>query len=151
MANKEAYFSTFISALTVVGMVGGTIIGTNISHNIANKDDLKKIISDASMIENNNLSELKEYFNAGSHKIGFTYVTPESSIEEPEIIIPEGYEVVSKKVSRIKINGNKYNQTKIVCINNVDVIAYGIYDVEDNEIRFLEPGTPVDTMKLVKK
>ena len=48
----------------------------------------------------------------------------------------------------MKIDGKKYNQTKIICVNSVDVVAMGSYDAEANEIRFIEPGKPVDTIKL---
>ena len=155
MSRNHFDITPFIPVISLLGFIGGTIIGNNINHNRANKDEFKLIINDyrdySVMESNDNYYELKNYYAAGNHKIGFSYAIPADSFEEPEIVIPEGYTMVSKQMNEMKIDGKKYYQVKISCVNTVDVIAVGVYDPLNNLIRFLEPGQPVDSIKLTLK
>ena len=152
MEDKEMRTNVIIGGLTI--LVGtGMLIGVDAAVD-ANykKEEIKNLINNESLLpeDGNGIYEYKRICEPRTHRIGYSYIKPFNSSEVPDINIPDGYEIYSQKTKTVKINGKYYLKTETRCINNVEVVVEGIYDATDNEIRYITPGIPLETMKLVK-
>ena len=152
MENKEIRTNAIIAGLTI--LIGtGTLIAVDEAADASNKkEEIKNLIKNESSLpeDGNGIYEYKKICEPRTHRIGYSYIKPFNSSEVPDINIPDGYEIYSQKTKTVKINGIYYLKTEIQCINNVEVVVEGIYDAINNEIRYITPGTPLDTMKLTK-
>ena len=153
MKNDNYYYFLPICSLTGV-LIGQFIVVPAMNNAEYRKITVEKIANASEAYRNENSTntyELKRIYEPGEHEIFISYFRPINSIDEYQIDIPEGYEIVSNDQSKIKTKDNEYYQVIIKCKNTVTVVAKGYYDSKENIVDFLEAGTPVDTMQLKLK